>query len=344
MIDKLLNAGCPEDVFGSLKEPKLESLRHAYLSLAKVYHPDRGGTEEAFSKLQHWHELGITKVHAGTYGNGMAEVSIKTGRKTYKLIRLVATGDICDCYEAAIGGSRVFLKLVRNHKNNDLVENEAKILDFIKVESKVREKEVTHVHIPDLLDRFEIKDPTKRKVNIINLLEGYYSLRQLRQLYSNGVDPIHAVWMWNRMLGAFAACHQAGIVHGAVTPDHFLIHPESHNGVLVDWSYAVKIGEKLKAIPGKWSVLYPDLKGKALPGLDINMAAGCFVYLVGGDCLNRPYKMPDIVPRAIQGFIRSCLLTGKYQPQDALEVHKEFSELLKAVYGPRRYQKLEIPQ
>ena len=44
--------------------------------------------------------------------------------------------------------------------------------------------------------------------------------------------------MWRRLLTALGWAHRARLVHGAVFPEHVLIHPELHGLVLVDWCYA----------------------------------------------------------------------------------------------------------
>ena len=61
----------------------------------------------------------------------------------------------------------------------------------------------------------------------------------LGDIASGGVDPRDAAWMWRRLLVALGFAHRAGVLHGAVLPEHVLIHPGEHGLVLVDWCYSV---------------------------------------------------------------------------------------------------------
>ena len=44
-----------------------------------------------------------------------------------------------------------------------------------------------------------------------------------RAAYPDGVDPRDVAWMWRRLLVALGLAHRAGVVHGAVLPEHVLI-------------------------------------------------------------------------------------------------------------------------
>ena len=57
--------------------------------------------------------------------------------------------------------------------------------------------------------------------------------------------------MWRRLLVGLGWAHRAGVVHGAVLPEHVLIHPAEHGLVLVDWCYSVAPGERIPALVAK---------------------------------------------------------------------------------------------
>jgi len=58
------------------------------------------------------------------------------------------------------------------------------------------------------------------------------------ELRSRRLDPRVAVWIGKRLLEQLAWLHGAGFVHGAVSPDHTLVHARDHGAVLVGWSRA----------------------------------------------------------------------------------------------------------
>jgi hypothetical protein len=64
------------------------------------------------------------------------------------------------------------------------------------------------------------------------------SLEAVRQAQAQGIDPRHAVWIWRRMLEVLAFVHDAGWCHGAIAPEHALVHPRDHGVLLIGWSEA----------------------------------------------------------------------------------------------------------
>ena len=81
------------------------------------------------------------------------------------------------------------------------------------------------------------------------------------------------------------------------------------------------------------------LAGNAGPGMWTAFAAAEMPS--GGDPLDD--AIPDRIPADIRRFVRGCLLESPgMRPQDAWELHHEFSELLEGIYGPPKYHRLAI--
>ena len=64
------------------------------------------------------------------------------------------------------------------------------------------------------------------------------SLEAVRQAHVQGIDARHAVWLWRRMLEVLAFVHEAGWTHGALAPEHALVHPRDHGVLIIGWSHA----------------------------------------------------------------------------------------------------------
>lgn len=342
----LEKAVCPEDVFGKLNG---EPLSDIYRRLAKIVHPDKARSaekaqaEEAFKRLQSWYEKAETKVAAGTYGdrNALGETVIETKSDRYVIERRLSHGDIAEVFLAQNkAGAKVVLKITRTPANNDLLANEAKTLRYFRTDSPSKSLAVM-AHIPELLDSFELRDgKAKKRVNVIAWAQGGYTLAQVREAYPSGLDLRDAAWMWNRMLGALLAAHQSQIIHGAVLPEHFVIFPESHNGILIDWCYAVAPGAPLRAIVPARRGSYPlevMVKRPATTAVDLYMAAVCLRSLLSDETFAN-------LPRPVVGLLRSCWLGPAHRPQDAWQLFNEFGELLKALYGPRKFRPFAMPE
>jgi hypothetical protein len=81
--------------------------------------------------------------------------------------------------------------------------------------------------------RDEARSGIRRHVNLIGVLSGFRSLAEVRAPFPAGVDSRDAASMWRRLLVAIGAAHRAGVIHGAVLPEHVLIHPSDHGLVLL---------------------------------------------------------------------------------------------------------------
>ena len=64
------------------------------------------------------------------------------------------------------------------------------------------------------------------------------SLEAVRRNYPKGIDPRHAVWMWRRVLEVLGFIHAAGWTHGALAPEHLLVHPGDHGILIIGWGDA----------------------------------------------------------------------------------------------------------
>jgi serine/threonine protein kinase len=245
---------------------------------------------------------------------------------------LIAAGDIANLYEH----SRGLLKLARHPADNDLLDREAKALTRLRARGDKR----FWPYIPMLMERQRHQDPTtraERNANLISRQDGFVALAEVKSAYPAGLDPRDAAWMWRRLLVAIGFAHQAGVIHGAVVPDHVLIHPADHGLVLIDWCYAItEPGETAAAVPARYADWYPPEVHRRLPpgpDLDIWLAARCMIDLMG-----------DRAPRPLVGFARGCMLSSPgTRPSDAWRLLGELDAVLERLYGPRKFRPFVMP-
>jgi hypothetical protein len=319
----------PADLFGSGSGPGAEAeAARRYRRLARLVHPDASPgdprAEPAFTKL-----ADLWQRHQG---RGAAAGS---GYGT-----LVARGDIANLY-ATTGG---LLKIARDPADNDLMRHEAAALrQLAGVPDRFR------AYFPQLIRAERHTDPHTglvRRANVLARLDGFRTLAEVGAAFPGGVDPRDAAWMWRRLLVAVGASARAGVVHGAVVPEHVLIHPAEHGLVLADWCYSVRgvpgpcgwavPAGRLQAAPGRYRSWYPPevLTGQpAGPDLDIWLATRCMTELAG-----------PRMPAPLAAFARGCQLASpRRRPQDAWALLAELDDLLGQLYGPRRFRPFAIP-
>jgi hypothetical protein len=356
----LKKAICPEDVFGDLNGDQVESLKDAFRDWARLTHTDRYSTDadkkvahECFTGFQKWHTVAKGKVTAGKYGDrtGMSKVTVKTKTDVYEVTERIASGDLCEVYGAVNKAKKpVVLKVTRTPANNDMTANESTQLRYLVQSAPSKDLKAMR-HIVTLLDSFELtQDKIKKRVNVFPRLDGYCTLQDVLDEYPEGIDVRDAAWMWNRLLTGLLVAHQAQVVHGAVIPKHFMIcpsTPNAHDGILIDWSYAVRRGEKIKAICPTEKDFYPPevfAKKPADYGVDIYMAAKVMIRLLGGTIIKDGATMPDTVPRPIKGLLKACLLAAGHRPKDVWDIFEDFEKTLKQLYGPRKFRPFAMPR
>lgn len=366
LVQKLKAARRPEDVFGELTDDdQFTEARKIYRRLAQQIHPDaRPGTaddalaNEGFMLLNQWWERAQIKIVNGHYGSPNDPIVIQTRHRQYLVTDFLASGDMCNLYHCTYtldGANRNgIFKMTRSVSDNDLVGNEARILDHLLKQADPD----THAYYPELVESIMYKDmdgSPPLRVNILGVVneigspKELYTLKEICEHYPNGIDARDMAWMWRRLLIALGTAHQQKVIHGAVLPTHVLIHPEMHGLVLIDWSYAVldppNTGERISAVSAAYADWYPQevyAKHEPLPGLDIFMGARCMVVLIGGDPLKGTF--PASVPPRLQKFFNWCLMPGeRMRPQDTWKVLEEFDTTIEAIWGPRRYRRFEMP-
>lgn len=308
-----------------------------YRAFAKILHPDAVDEAMKDRATKAFNRLGALR-DAKDGKRVSLPRTIATRKRTYILAdEERADGDIAKLYDvtfaetASVGVRRAIMKMPKSPRDSDLMEREAKSLKLMKAEIDPK----YHAFFPELIETFRHRDTTSRetrRVNVVNEFSGFYSLAQVREVYSHGVDPKDAAWMWRRLLVAIGQAYDAGIVHGAVVPEHVLIHPGDHGLTLVDWCYSCRDGEIVPSIVPVRREWYPQSvfdKEPPTHALDAAMAAKTMVWLCGPKA-----------PREFRAFANGCSVSSVPKPAELLG---EFDELLERLWGRRRFRHFSMP-
>ena len=239
----------------------------------------------------------------------------------------------------------VLLKTPRSPADNDLMEREATALVRLARHGDPR----FHAYVPTLVESFTTTTTTTtgttgtagpdsvRRVNALRRLDGFHPLTALAEARPEGLDARDAAWIWRRLLVALGYAHRAGVRHGAVHPEHVLVHPEYHGVVLVDWCYSVTgPPAPLPALVERHRHNYPPevlAREPATEATDLHLATRCMADLMG-----------DQAPRELRAFIAGCTLPAEpRRPHDAWRLLAELDDLLDRRYGPRTFRPFHLP-
>jgi serine/threonine protein kinase len=307
-----------------------EAARH-YRRLARLLHPDTAPPGRAAEAAAAFARLTARR-------RPDDEQTLTTRNRRYVLGPVLATGDLAVLrtarYEQDGDRHEAVLKIPLRPRDNDLLEHEADVLTRLDTVADQRHR----AYAPRLLESFRHRDAdgVERHVNALEPLTGFHPLTEVAAAHPGGLDPRDAAWMWRRLLTALGWAHRARLVHGAVFPEHVLIHPELHGLVLVDWCYSTAFDTHVPVLVDRHRDLYPpEVPGRrpASPATDIHLAARCMEQLMG-----------ERAPGPVRAFLRACVLPSQMgRPQDAWRLLEELDDLLERLYGPRTFRPFTMP-
>ncbi|WP_327292559.1 molecular chaperone DnaJ [Streptomyces sp. NBC_01198] len=304
-----------------------------YHRLALLLHPDTAPAGRASQAA-----AAFARLSAAWEARRPRQETVTGGEHRYVLGPLIAEGDLAFVRAARYGhdGDRrdAVLKIPRKPRDNDLMEHEAAVLTRLRTVGEARHR----AYAPTLIESFRLRhgDGTEQVVDAFAPLTGFHTLAEVAAAHPGGLDPRDAAWMWRRLLTALGWAHRARLIHGAVFPEHVLIHPGLHGLVLIDWCYATATGTDLPVLPHRHVGSYPPEAPAhlpATPATDIHLASLCVGALTG-----------DLAPPPIRAFLRGCTLPEqRRRPQDAWQLLAELDELLERLYGPRTFRPFTMP-
>jgi len=270
---------------------------------------------------------------------------VRVGDVPYSIEGRLARGESSDVFVARRARrvtERVVIKILRAHDDADLLDREATILDELRA-STVRGSSHFSRLVPQLVQRghaFEVRNGAegeRRPALVTRLLSGFFpTLRDARAAYPSGVDPRAAVWMWRRALETLDWVHAQGRVHGAIVPQHLVLHARDHGVMLVGWSLSVAAGAPLFATLAAERDFYPDAAWNGAPAsarLDVAMSARCIAFVLGGD--PRTGEVPKSVPSSLAALVRAH--ADGSSESDALALHEAVGAAAREAFGPPAY-------
>lgn len=367
IADKITTAKKFADVFGEIRSNdmahKKRDLRKQYVYMVKYIHPDHvSKTEEElastiFAKCTDLYEQAKKAIEDGSYeklfspsntGYAGGESVIASSSKKYVVNNAVwAEGDFSDIHRGTSeDGKEVLVKIASDPTMNQYLEHEGFIHNSVATSSV--QKSVLQ-YVPQLEDSVLVDLPGNRhvRINVFPYQEGYVSLAKIREIYPDGLDSRDAAWIWRRVLGQTITAELLGVVHGAMVPDHTLVHPVTHDPLNIGWAHSVLSRKDPHALLttciDRWKGWYPKEVFEHKPPThktDLYMAGKTMVYLLGGDVVHNHF--PKTVPEQVRRIVQRCVAVDPSKRPDGYGVLQEFTEVIYRLWG-KTYRQLHMP-
>jgi hypothetical protein len=280
---------------------------------------------------------GALSDYSSAVGGSAPTVTIANVR--YELRGRLATGHSSDVWlgrRATRLGERVVLKLLRDAEDEPLLGNEQRMLRALS-QSNERGTDFFSTLLPQPVayGRCERADAPWTMAAVFREPVGFsHTLQGVRRALGTALDARHAVWIWRRTLELLSWVHQSGVVHGAILPEHVLIHARDHGTRLVGWSCAVARGGQLRVAAAADLGLYPEpvLSGAGLtPQTDLIMLARSLQRVL--DMAAVPKPLARVLDREASGR----------GGEDAWALAEELSGAARDSFGAPKYVELVLP-
>jgi len=343
-LSELENCKYPEDVFGVPHSSKPEKeIQHTYRTLVKAY-PIQPGIQtkeevkicnDILLLLNKFYEEAKQKLELGTYGDKTSTAEeevfiLKTRKNEYSVSQHILQDDYSDFYLAECNGKKVCIKIITEANDNDLIENEYKIMKKLKYNS-----------LQNIEEKFRSDD--HRLGLVFSYVEGI-TFEELHSRYSKGVPAIHIAWIMDRLFSVIGYIHSKGIVHGNLHPSNIIVTPSDHNVIITDFTFSIKdYHKKMKKykVVNEFSAPEIEKKFKVHPASDMYSLGKCMLYISGGK--EKPFWFPKDLHWKISDLIEGMM---NYSPDsrssDAWKLWHELQNVRNEVFGKHKFIKTDL--
>lgn len=269
----------------------------------------------------------------------------------YRLIGRLARGESTDVHLATRARritERVIIKLLRAPGDADLLDREWAVIAALQKSEAQGASRFTQ-RIPEPVSRGILARAGNETPALIYRYKSgfHHSLTQVSTAYPGGVEAHHGVWIWRRLLELLGWVHRSGFAHGAVLPQHVILHARDHGADLVGFSCAVRLAgdERLPAVSAAQHAYYPpELIEGARPSAasDIAMSARVVIGVLGGNPATG--ALPAAIPDSVATILHAYAALDRSLTRDAWTLREEVGRAAHRAFGPPRYHPFTMPE
>lgn len=309
--------------------------KQQWRELAKEWHPDRNEgnprASEVFAHVNSLYDAAVERLAKGLWeAEGLLKLKTKSGSALSVTYFRKLSFELGQMY---VGEDHVTYLVDKDHR--DLFNNAEAITRNFHYGSERMREEVSR-YLPASVGLFELSDDRlgMRVPKTPDLL----LLRDVLAHFGNTIDPKHVAWIQNTLHNLSCYLSWSGMVHHNIGPDTYFVSPEYHSGALLGgWWYAAKKGKKLTQLPKRTFDYLPwkaRTRKEAHPQTDLELIQATGRELLGDITGVRLEKTG--VPKQMATWLQAAA-NG-----DAVDSYKQWGEVLKQVFGARRFVKMPL--
>lgn len=342
-------------------------LKKKYHELVRMTHPDKVPASQqplanvVFPILVEVYQEAAAALQAGSYSQmrvspgtsssaSAPEVVLRSAKSTYTILGDIwSVGDFSNVHLGRTDqGENVLVKVAADTQCNAYLAQEASFFRSLATKSDAIS---LRRYLPELIDSFTVEETNNEqyRVNVFRHKPGFVSLTTIHDAYQNGLDPKDAAWIWRRLIAQALAAQVLGVVHGAIVPDHVLVHPDTHEPLHIGWVHSVERPAerqaRLTTIIDRWRDWYPkEIFAREIPTLqtDLYMVGKTMIYLAGGDVARN--QLPSHYPAVMKDAVLKLVAENpRDRPRDGHAFLREFTTSIRQLWGTA-FRPLTLPK
>jgi hypothetical protein len=325
----LIPENAPEKLFsGDLRTAKSE-----YRTLGLHWHPDRNSDPDSQKVFQHilaLYKKAKERLETNSWhGAGVLELS-RNNRNFRQVPYLkIVPFELGEMY---LGEKEIVFSVKRCF--GDLFENAKRQIAGLSYADSAMKNEIGRCLTP----KPEFYATKESLLMLIPKDKDLILLDDLRDHLGGEIAPRHVGWIQNTLHNLSCYFDYAGLVHNDIGPNTYFVSPSRHSGALLGgWWYAVRSGEKMRALPDRTMRTAPAdvLRTKrADPRVDLELIRATGRELLG-DPAGARLKLKKGIPSSFNGWFNGAT-TG-----DPILDYRLWKEVLRESFGPPRFIRLD---
>lgn len=330
--EQILSISTPERLFNK------DAIANEFLKLRKKWHPDYCSLSQCgdvFHRINVLKEQADKKLEEGTWDRD-AEIRFTVKSKTYRFAYLKFHE--IDGGKMYIGTEKVLFVIDESYK--DLYDSALRMIDRFPYRDAKLKKEFEKFMPNKIVFRGE------SDIGLILVLSKPKNAILLRDVMDHvgNIDPKHVAWIGSSLFNLAVLFEVCGICHNGITSSTVFIDPEMHSvHLLGGWWFAVRTGEKVKAVPKKMSRILPkslfDEKVSKTRYDSIEIKA-TLIEALGDRSMNGSSLLKGTnVPSNILSWLRSNVSSIK---DTAIDRYTSWYSELESAFGKRKFINFDI--